>query len=202
MIFAPVLETKARRLSRALAPFIDAGAARALDFGCGDMVLTRAMMRRRPDLTVTGLDVVDTDLAGLRPTLYDGARIPFPDDHFDTAWAVFALHHCADEGAALREICRVTRGRILIIEETYAGRASFLLTCAHDWITNRVESLTVPIPFRFRTDAGWREAFDALGYEVREDRRVYQVPAGNLTRQRLYVLEPRTSATEPSRDIR
>lgn len=198
-LFAPVLETKARRISAELEPFI-VDASRALDFGCGDMVLTKRMSERFPALDITGLDVVDTNLMELEPTLYDGTRVPFPDGHFDVAWAVFALHHCSDELGALREIRRVTRGRVLIIEETYASRLSYLVTCAHDWVTNRVESLSVPIPFHFRTDEEWRRAFAELGYRVSEERRVYQVPALNLTRQRLYVLDPiATSTTVPSR---
>jgi ubiquinone/menaquinone biosynthesis C-methylase UbiE len=200
-LFAPVLETKAARLSRAIAPHL-AGAQRVLDFGCGDMVLTRALARACPGAALVGLDVVDTSLTELSPVLYDGRRIPYPDGHFDAACATFALHHCVEELDALAELKRVTRGKLLILEETYASRWGWLLTCAHDWVVNRVESWSVPIPFRFHTDAEWRAAFAALGCKVESDERVWQLPFLNLTHQRLYVVDSgKTARTVPSRAI-
>jgi ubiquinone/menaquinone biosynthesis C-methylase UbiE len=201
-LFAPVLETKARRLSRELVPHLR-NARRVLDFGCGDMFLTRRLRAALPQAELVGLDVLDTNLTELSPVLYDGTRIPFEDGHFDHAVVVFSLHHCHRELDALAELRRVTAGPVLVIEELYQNALDRALTCAHDWVVNRVESWKVPIPFHFHTDAEWRRAFLRLGWTVALDRRVYQLPALNLTHQRLYLLHPApdTVTTVPSRAI-
>lgn len=42
-------------------------------------------------------------------------RLPFEDDAFDAAMAILTVHHWLDKGAGLREMRRVTRGRIVLL---------------------------------------------------------------------------------------
>jgi SAM-dependent methyltransferase len=41
--------------------------------------------------------------------------LPFPDKSFDASMAVLTIHHWPDKAAGLREMRRVTRGRILLL---------------------------------------------------------------------------------------
>ncbi len=41
--------------------------------------------------------------------------LPFDDDTFDAAMAILTIHHWPDKEAGLREIQRVTRGRVLLL---------------------------------------------------------------------------------------
>ncbi len=41
--------------------------------------------------------------------------LPFPDKHFDASMAILTLHHWPDKAAGLREMRRVTRGRIVLL---------------------------------------------------------------------------------------
>lgn len=41
--------------------------------------------------------------------------LPFADKHFDAAMAVLTVHHWSDQALGLREMRRVTRGRIVIL---------------------------------------------------------------------------------------
>lgn len=43
------------------------------------------------------------------------AALPFPDNSFDAAMAILTLHHWPDQAAGLREMRRVTRGRIVLL---------------------------------------------------------------------------------------
>lgn len=43
------------------------------------------------------------------------ADLPFPDKAFDAAMAVLTLHHWPDKRAGLKEMRRVTRGRIILL---------------------------------------------------------------------------------------
>jgi SAM-dependent methyltransferase len=42
-------------------------------------------------------------------------KLPFDDGHFDAAMVLLTLHHWPDKAAGLREVRRVTRGRIVIL---------------------------------------------------------------------------------------
>ena len=41
--------------------------------------------------------------------------LPFDDDEFDAAMAILTIHHWPDKAAGLREMRRVTRGRIVLL---------------------------------------------------------------------------------------
>jgi len=51
--------------------------------------------------------------------LYDGARMPFADGAFDAALAMYVLHHTPDPARVLAEMKRVSRRRIVLVEELY-----------------------------------------------------------------------------------
>jgi ubiquinone/menaquinone biosynthesis C-methylase UbiE len=42
-------------------------------------------------------------------------KLPFADDTFDAAMAILTIHHWPDKEAGLREVRRVTRGRIVLL---------------------------------------------------------------------------------------
>ena len=42
-------------------------------------------------------------------------RIPFPENHFDASMATFTVHQWSDLRAGLREMCRVTRGPVIVL---------------------------------------------------------------------------------------
>jgi ubiquinone/menaquinone biosynthesis C-methylase UbiE len=68
---------------------------------------------------VAGIDIRDLRLPNVNVPLqiYNGRSIPFADDYFDVSLVFYVLHHCEDPEQVLREAIRVTRGKIIIIEE-------------------------------------------------------------------------------------
>jgi len=91
--------------------------ARVLDIGTGPGQLLVALARRRPDLSLTGVDVsagmIDVAAARLGDradaVVGDAGDLPFPDDSFDLVVTSFSLHHWPDVPAAAAEIVRVLR---------------------------------------------------------------------------------------------
>ena len=60
------------------------------------------MIRKRSSLAARAIQASADDL-------------PFDDDAFDTAMAILTVHHWPDKEAGLRELRRVTRGRIVLL---------------------------------------------------------------------------------------
>lgn len=185
-IYAPVLHTRARRLSPHILEFL-AVAEKVLDVGCGDMYITRRIQQLH-GRDVVGVDVVDNNLTELPLILYDGKRLPFGDCAFDAAYAILTLHHCDDEVQVLKEILRVAP-RVLIIEEIYRNALERHYTFLNDWVMNHLESFRVSIPFHFHSDDEWKSIFGSLGSRVLAERRVWQLPVFPPTYQKLYVVE-------------
>jgi ubiquinone/menaquinone biosynthesis C-methylase UbiE len=166
---------------------------RILDLGSGNCVLVEQLRAR-------GFDVQPVDLAnlsfipGIAPVLYDGRTLPFPDNSFDVALVITVLHHTRDPDAVLAEVRRKAR-RLVVIEEIFENSAEKYATFAIDSLFN-LEFFGHPRTNR--TDAGWRDAFRALGLSVDSAR--YSRSLGVLRRV-YYVLSraaPAANATPPA----
>lgn len=100
-------------------PYVPAGAERLLDFGSGNG--SNTVLFAPEAIAVVGVEVeperVDDAIAqalrlgvnNVTYVVYDGNRLPFPDDSFDHAVSYEVLEHTADDGAALDEVARVLR---------------------------------------------------------------------------------------------
>ncbi len=107
---------------RLLAGLLQAAAGeRLLDVGCGTGYFTRRFARDGR-LAVTGIDPdphrIAYAAAHASPCdqylVGDARELPFPDRSFDCTVCVTALCFIADERAALREMLRVTRRRLVL----------------------------------------------------------------------------------------
>ncbi|MFI5312495.1 MAG: class I SAM-dependent methyltransferase, partial [Gemmatimonadales bacterium] len=133
-LLRPLIERRTSQLADFLSSHLPRE-GKVLDFGCGDG-LVGAKLRDAGRLDVTGLDVLDYRLTDLALCLYAGGPIPFCDDHFDATIAVFALHHTPDPFFYLREITRVTRHLLLILEDTFRNRVELACTRCLDRFGN------------------------------------------------------------------
>jgi len=96
-----------------------AGAASLLDIGVGSGLALQHVIQQNPQLSAIGIDIRDLRLPNVNVPLqiYNGRSIPFADNYFEVSLIFYVLHHCEDPQQVLREAIRVTRGKIIIIEE-------------------------------------------------------------------------------------
>ena len=92
---------------------------RVLDVGCGVGQVVGALARERVD--AYGVDVSEPNIARAKQfstncQLYDGRRLPFPDEHFECVGALNVLEHVDEPEAFLKELARVTAigGRVVV----------------------------------------------------------------------------------------
>ena len=154
--------------------------AHVLDIGGGDGRIASEVMRLRPDVRVTMVDVLPRPGALLPVIAFDGVHLPLADGSVDAAMLVDVLHHADEPLALLREAARVAR-RCVVVKDHLAdqplARARLRLM---DWVGNA--RYGVNLPYGYWTEGEWREAFASSGLEVdaRETRLGLYPPPASL----------------------
>jgi SAM-dependent methyltransferase len=115
-------------------------------------------------LREAGCDVVSVDPApGMQPTVVARAEhIPFADDSFDVVACRIAPHHFEDVRAAVREMARVSKDRVVVQDNLYLGDE-----------VEEAEKLRDPTHVRCYSEDEWRTFFADAGLYV-EDERLFE----------------------------
>ena len=183
-----VFERRVDRLADALAARLPANAS-VLDAGCGDGSIAYAIIERRPDVTITGVDVLVRAETRIPVVGYDGSSLPFPERSFDAVCLVDVLHHADDPQHLLAEAARVSRDRILIKDHVADGFLADPTLRLMDWIGNARHG--VSLPYNYLTHGDWREHLGRAGVTVRSwdtDLLLYPPPLSAVFGRGLHVL--------------
>lgn len=135
------LQRQARVAENAIFRSIDfTGAGELIEVGCGVGAQTEILLRRFPDLQVTGVDLSAAQLATAEANLAarpwcagryslhqaDAARLPFDSHRFDAAFLCWILEHVPRPQQVLSETRRVLRpGSVVYVNEVL--NSSFFL---------------------------------------------------------------------------
>ena len=157
-----------------------------LDFGCGDMIISY-FIQKNIDVKIKGIDVIDTNLTSLPLQIYDGKSIPFEDKSFDATCASFVLHHTDNIESLLSECIRVTKRRIIILEDVYQTNLELFMVKLFDY-GNKLLSLEMDIPFNFKKESEWIELFNKLNVKNIKTKKIYPHFL-KLTKHRLFILD-------------
>ena len=174
--------------------------ARVLDVGCGDGTIAAEIMARRPDVTITGIDVLVRPETKIEVTEFDGLTIPFGDAAFDAVTFVDVLHHTDDATVLLREAARVAATAVVIKDHLADGFLANPTLRAMDWVGNA--SHGVALPYNYWTSAQGDAAFADVGLEVQRsvtDLGLYAPPLSWACDRQLHVvwrLAPGSSGPE------
>ena len=140
------------------------GKATVLDVGCGDGLIDKLIIERRPDVSISGVDVLIRPETHIRVERFDGTVIPFKDGSFDTVLFIDVLHHTIDPTVLIREAARVARQSVVIKDHFENGWLDRQTLRFMDWVGNAHHG--VALPYNFWPESRWREAFAALGLHV------------------------------------
>lgn len=177
------IEARAEKIVQLFENQIPAG-SRILDLGGGWGFYAEPLKKRGHESLV--LDVVNPGYQKAPVILYDGSRIPFPDQSFDVTVLVTMLHHVPDPEALFREVRRVTRKKVVVVEDLYHHAVGRCWTICRDRFLN-VEFMSHP--HQFRKDGEWRGFFKAAGFEVGFFKSFYTWLAGFRILNGVYILE-------------
>jgi len=208
----PLLLTFLRRYAHveamAVTPFVVG--RRVLDLGAGEGYVASALSagldgvgktpRAVPRSAPGTVWVCACDVGRFRQTpgpyvVYDGERLPFPDDAFDTTMLLLTLHHCADPERVLDEALRVTRHRLIVTESVFRNRVDrFWLHLLDGRLNARRHGGAMNVPLSFRTAEGWRALFAARGLRLVQTRCIGAWWERLVHHPVLFVVDTQTSA--------
>ena len=108
-------------------------------------------------LREAGATVVTVDPApGMQPDVVGPAEdLPFADGSFDAVACRVAAHHFADVLAAVKEMARVARGRVVICDNTFVSESS-----------EEADRVRDPSHVRNYSTAEWHSFFELAGLEI------------------------------------
>ncbi len=138
-----------------------------LEIGAGDGKVAELVSREGKSVTL--LDVLDFNETNLRLVKYDGKKMPFGNDIFDTSSMLMVLHHCDNPLQVLDEAIRVTKKRIIIIESVYANEEEKKINTFVDWFWNRVFHEGINVPLNFKMPQEWLEIFEQKSLKLIEN---------------------------------
>src|SRR5262245_3716840 len=129
-----------------------AGLETAIDVATGGGHVARRLRE-------AGLRVVSCDPSpGMQPDVICFAEdLPFADTSFDLAVTRVAAHHFADVGAAVRELARVARRRVVVVDNLFMGEDA-----------EEAERIRDPSHVRNYSGEEWRAFFARAGLTIVE----------------------------------
>lgn len=142
--------------------------SKVLDIGAGRGFIAKDIAEKRK-VDVTLLDVVNFNQTNLPFVLYNGETIPFSENSFDVSLLITVLHHCDEPENVLSEAIRVSKSRLIIIEDVYRSFWGKKYIIFLDTLFNLPCLIKQPrenMPFNFKTESEWRTIFKNFNLKI------------------------------------
>lgn len=154
---------RAKRISSFILPHLKCE-QKVLDFGCGDLLVGK-YIKDRLNLDLTGIDVIDMNRTNINFLKYNGVKIPFKDKSFDTTYSSFVFHHIKNIPKLLTECLRVTKKRLLILEDVPKNNLEMFISKMLDY-SNLLLSNQMSIPLNFQSEKRWMKLLQQMNLNL------------------------------------
>ena len=186
-----VMERRAGQLLEHVGAWLPADGP-VLDLGSGTGHFA-ARLERELGLDVVTADVTDLHVVGRHPVVIADGVLPFAAGTFSAALLLFMLSYPTDPAGVLREVRRVTRGPIIVVQSLHANRVGYAWLRAREFVWTRVgfqvskafgyvgrDARFAMAPRRFYTAQELRRDLAEAGLRVRARSQRPVLPGGAL----------------------
>ena len=176
--------TLARQLAERIPPNL-----RVLDIGCGDGSIAGLIAELRPDISISGVEVLPRPGCKVACEPFDGENLPFPENSFDLCMMVDVLHHTPDVRVLLKEACRVSKSYVLLkdhLDENFLDHATLRVM---DWVGNRPHG--VRLTYNYQSQELWERHFAECGLKKESwstDVSLYPAPVSWVAGRKLHFI--------------
>ena len=153
-------QLRAETIVKRIEPYIK-NSNKLIDIGSGTGYVASILKREGKDITPVDVDSF-RGLRLIKPIIYDGKKLPFPDKSFGTGLLLMVLHHTPDPSTVFSEAARVARD-IVVIETSYKNCIEKCITVIADTISNLQTKANWD---SYKTDSEWKEFFMNKGFRI------------------------------------
>lgn len=141
---------------------------KAVDFGAGLGDFLRLVREMKPNLQIEGWDIHDDD-KNEDVKVYDGKHIPRTNGYYDQAWETTVLHHFDDPTKGVKEMSRISKKRIIILETlplslTKDKKKNLDITFVADYYYRLLLKSSEPVPGSYKSEEEWIKLFENYGW--------------------------------------
>ncbi len=134
-----------------------------LELGCGQCILSKRLKDK--GYNITSVDVKDRSIyPDIIPIIYNGKKLPFKDNEFDTCMIIAVLHHTCKPELILWEATRVSK-KLIVREDIYNNFFQKYYAYFMDSLLNKE---FIGHPHTNKNDSGWRKVFKKLKLKLIE----------------------------------
>ncbi|MBZ9626869.1 class I SAM-dependent methyltransferase [Psychroflexus sp. CAK57W] len=135
-----------------------------VDIGTGSGGLAKYLTQHH--FEVTAVDIIDKTVhRDINPIIYDGLHLPFENESFDTSMLITILHHCSNPEQVFGEAVRVSKKKIIVLEDVYSSWLMKHLTWFMDSLVNMEFKSH---PHSNKSEAQWEDLFHEHNLKVRK----------------------------------
>lgn len=158
-----LLKVYKRRIAYYIASLCEDGST-VLDVGCDDGSLAKMIVDIKPSLKFEGVDIQDRRPSFITKKIYDGKRLPYPENKFDIVMVTDVLHHTDDIPSLLAEMKRVSKKYLIIKDHRSYGKISEAIYSVFDYFANVAYGITCT--FNYPSLTRWKRYFQESQLEI------------------------------------
>ncbi len=139
-----------------------------IDIGCGSCFVAQSLLQK--GFNVAALVDIENKgrAANIKPLIYDGETLPFPDNSFDVALLLNVLHHAKNPKKTLSEARRTVK-KIIVIEDIHRNTLQKILMLLMDSVLNLELSYNL---VNHKSDAEWKSLFEKLKLRIVKEKQI------------------------------
>jgi len=145
---------RTEKIFQLVQPYLE---GKLLDFGCGNFLVGEKIIKKTK-LKITGTDIKNRNLTDRKIIVYSGNKTPFGNKTFDVCMLNFVLHHASNPEKVLKECLRITKKRIIILEDTYSTKFQKTYLEITDRLFNFFSDYKTE-KLNFKTKKEWKKIF-------------------------------------------